>query len=69
MKKTATMEAVKLLLILGINAAVQSVWVIMELIAYGEPRPSNIDTIIGLALTFSLYINLRHYVSIGGDRP
>ena len=57
---------VKTLLFLGINSLVQACWVTLEVVAYGAPRPSMIDTIVGLALTASPYCNLRHHTKIGG---
>lgn len=57
---------IKTLLFVGINAFVQALWVMMEVAAYGAPRPSSVDTVVGLALAASLYCNLRHHTKIGG---
>lgn len=57
---------IKALLFFGINAFVQAFWVTLEVAAYGAPQPGAVDTIIGLALSASLYCNLRHRTRIGG---
>lgn len=67
MSKTAWNTLIKTLLLLGINTIIQAVWVAMEMAVYGEPRPSGIDTIVGITLALSLYINLRHHIRIGGE--
>lgn len=57
---------VKALLLMGINTLVQAFWVTLEITAYGAPQPRAVDNIIGLALSASLYCNLRHRTKIGG---
>ena len=54
------------LLYIGIFAIVQELWSLLETSAYGASRPRAVDTIVGLALSASLYRNLRHRIRIGG---
>ena len=43
----------------GIIIAITVLWQLLELLAYGEIRPSEVDTIIAILLGMSLYINLK----------
>lgn len=43
----------------GITIAITVLWQLLELLAYGEIRPSEVDTIIAILLGISLYINLK----------
>ena len=43
----------------GIIIAITVLWQLLELLAYGEIRPSEVDTIIAMLLGMSLYINLK----------
>ena len=43
----------------GIIIAITVLWQLLELLAYGEIRPSGVDTIIAILLGISLYINLK----------
>ena len=43
----------------GIIIAITVLWQLLELLAYGEIRPSEVDTIIAMLLGISLYLNLR----------
>ena len=43
----------------GIIIAITVLWQLLELLAYGEIRPSEVDTIITILLGISLYINLK----------
>ena len=43
----------------GIIIAITVLWQLLELLAYGEIRPSEVDTIIAMLLGVSLYINLK----------
>ena len=43
----------------GIIIAITALWQLLELLAYGEIRPSEVDTIIAMLLGVSLYINLK----------
>ena len=43
----------------GIVIAITVLWQLLELLAYGEIRPSEVDTIIAMLLGVSLYINLK----------
>ena len=47
------------ILFAGIIIAITVLWQLLELLAYGEIRPSEVDTIIALLLGISLYINLK----------
>lgn len=43
----------------GITIAITALWQLLELLAYGEIRPSEVDTIIAMLLGISVYINLK----------
>ena len=43
----------------GITIAITVLWQLLELLAYGEIRPSEVDTIIAMLLGVSLYVNLK----------
>ena len=43
----------------GITIAITVLWQLLELLAYGEIRPNEVDTIIAILLGMSLYINLK----------
>ena len=43
----------------GVIVAITVLWQLLELLAYGEIRPSEVDTIIAMLLGISLYINLK----------
>ena len=43
----------------GIVIVITVLWQLLELLAYGEIRPSEVDTIIAMLLGISLYINLK----------
>lgn len=43
----------------GIIIAITVLWQLLELLAYGEIRPSEVDTIIAILLGISLYLNLK----------
>ena len=43
----------------GITIAITVLWQLLELLAYGEIRPSEVDTIIAMLLGISLCINLK----------
>ena len=47
------------ILFAGITIAITVLWQLLELLAYGEIRPSEVDTIIAMLLGISLYINLK----------
>ena len=47
------------ILFAGIIIAITVLWQLLELLAYGEIRPSEVDTIIAMLLGVSLYINLK----------
>ena len=47
------------ILFAGITIAITVLWQLLELLAYGEIRPSGVDTIIAMLLGISLYINLK----------
>jgi hypothetical protein len=47
------------MLFAGIIIAITVLWQLLELLAYGEIRPSEVDTIIAMLLGISLYINLK----------
>ena len=43
----------------GIIIAITVLWQLLELLAYGEIRPSEVDTIIAMIFGISVYINLK----------
>ena len=43
----------------GSIIAITVLWQLLELLAYGEIRPSEVDTIIAILLGISLCINLK----------
>ena len=47
------------ILFAGITIAITVLWQLLELFAYGEIRPSEVDTIIAMLLGISLYLNLK----------
>ena len=47
------------ILFAGIIIALAVLWQLLELLAYGEIRPSEVDTIIAMLLGISLYLNLK----------
>ena len=47
------------ILFAGVIIAIAVLWQLLELLAYGEIRPSGVDTIIAILLGISLYINLK----------
>ena len=47
------------ILFAGITIAITVLWQLLELLVYGEIRPSEVDTIIAMLLGISLYINLK----------
>ena len=47
------------ILFAGITIAITVLWQLLELLAYGEIRPSEVETIIAMLLGISLYINLK----------
>ena len=47
------------LLFTGITITITALWQLLELLAYGEIRPSEVDTIIAMLLGISVYINLK----------
>ena len=51
------------ILFAGVIIAITVLWQLLELLAYGEIRPSEVDTIIAMLLGISLYINLKIFRS------
>ena len=51
------------ILFAGIVIVITVLWQLLELLAYGEIRPSEVDTIIAMLLGISLYINLKIFRS------
>ena len=47
------------ILFAGVIIAITVLWQLLELLAYGEIRPSEVDTIIAMLLGISVYINLK----------
>lgn len=47
------------ILFAGIVIVIAVLWQLLEILAYGEIRPSEVDTIIAMLLGISVYINLK----------
>lgn len=47
------------MLFAAITITITALWQLLELLAYGEIRPSEVDTIIAMLLGISVYINLK----------
>lgn len=47
------------ILFAGITIAITALWQLLEVLAYGEIRPSEVDTIIAMLFGISVYINLK----------
>lgn len=47
------------ILFAGIIIAITVLWQLLELLVYGEVRPSEVDTIIAMIFGISVYINLK----------
>ena len=47
------------ILFAGVIIAITVLWQLLELLAYGEIRPSEADTIIAMIFGISVYINLK----------
>ena len=47
------------ILFVGIIIAITVLWQLLELAAYGEIRPSEVDTVIAMLFGISVYINLK----------
>ena len=41
----------------GIAAIITCIWQLIEIMFMGEVKPSNVDTLIGLILSISMYCN------------
>lgn len=51
------------IIIFIIGLIVLKFWQILELLIYNEIKPNDVDTIISIILTYSLYGNLKHYLN------
>lgn len=47
------------ILFAGIIIAITVLWQLLELLVYGEVRPSEVDTVIAMILGISIYINIK----------
>lgn len=47
------------ILFTGIIIAITVLWQLLELVVYGEVRPSEVDTVIAMIFGISVYINLK----------
>ena len=54
-------ELGKVLIFIGILTLVTSMWQELELLESGRITPNNVDTIVGLILTCSLYFNFKNW--------
>lgn len=65
MKNINLAEVIKFLVYLGLVAAIECIWVFMEIIEFGHDMPSYSDLVIGLLFAWSLYSNLHIVVRRG----
>lgn len=49
------------LVLIGIVVGVTLLWQLLELLMIGHINPNNVDSVIGLILTYSLYINYKNW--------
>lgn len=61
MKKKMIQTLKDTLLLLAISFVVTFVWQILELVIYGKIEPRDVDTIIGLVLGISIYMNIKSF--------
>lgn len=47
------------ILFAGITIAITALWQLLELLVYGEIRPSEVDVVIAMLFGISIYINLK----------
>ncbi|NFF21815.1 hypothetical protein FDF76_13010 [Clostridium botulinum] len=47
------------LILIGIGSTITLIWQLLELLIDGSITPSNVDSIVGIILSFSLYFNLK----------
>ncbi|AIY80244.1 hypothetical protein FDB15_18590 [Clostridium botulinum] len=47
------------LILIGIGSTITLIWQLLELLIDGSISPSNVDSIVGIILSFSLYFNLK----------
>lgn len=47
------------ILFTGITIAITVLWQLLELLAYGEIRPNEVDVVIAMLFGISVYINLK----------
>ncbi|KON14119.1 hypothetical protein ACP50_04155 [Clostridium botulinum] len=62
MKKVGEVLKVKIeewLILIGIGSTITLIWQLLELLIDGSISPSNVDSIVGIILSFSLYFNLK----------
>lgn len=53
-------KIINYLILIGIAIGVTFLWQLIELIMIGHINPNNVDSVIGLVLTYSLYINYKN---------
>lgn len=61
-KKVGEILKVKIeewLILIGIGSTITLIWQLLELLIDGSISPSNVDSIVGIILSFSLYFNLK----------
>ncbi|WP_252238284.1 hypothetical protein [Clostridium sp. VAP51] len=62
LKKVGEVLKVKIeewLILIGIGSTITLIWQLLELLIDGSITPSNVDSIVGIILSFSLYFNLK----------
>ncbi|MBN1042397.1 hypothetical protein FDB55_06925 [Clostridium botulinum] len=47
------------LILIGIGSTITLIWQLLEVLIDGSISPSNVDSIVGIILSFSLYFNLK----------
>ena len=62
LKKRVQAEIFVFLATLGIFALFNAIWQSLELHFYGEIQPSIVDSIIGVFIFYSFYLNVKHWL-------
>ena len=62
-------ETFVILAAIGVFALLNAIWQGLELYFYGEVQPSIVDSIIGIFIFHSIYLNVKHWLirSWGND--
>ena len=61
-KSNAAFVIIMVLLLLGLYFVIYSAWTLAEIKLLGSATPNNVDTIVAIVLTFSLFGNLLTFI-------